>query len=68
MKIEHVNNSLKQNRTLNTRYIKDINMFMGFIYLACLKIGLQNLIFNFFKDWIENIIYLIIQNLILKMK
>jgi hypothetical protein len=50
MKVEHVNNSLKQNRTLNTRYIKDTNMFIGFIYLACLKIGLQNLIFNFFKD------------------
>lgn len=49
MKVEHVNNSLKQNRTLNTRYIKDINIFTGFIYLACLKIGLQNLIFNFFK-------------------
>lgn len=50
MKVEHVNNSLKQNRTLNTRYIKDVNNFTGFIYLACLKIGLQNLIFNFFKD------------------
>ena len=50
MKIEHINNSLKQNRTLNTRYIKDINVFTGFIYLGCLKIGLQNLIFNFFKD------------------
>jgi len=50
MKVEHINNSLKQNRTLNTRYIKDINVFTGFIYLGCLKIGLQNLIFNFFKD------------------
>ena len=49
MKIEHVNNRLKQNRSLNTRYIKDIRNFESFIYLGCLKIGYQVLIFNFFN-------------------
>jgi transposase len=50
MKIENFNNFLKQNRTINTRYIKDEYNFLGFIYLACLKIGLRNIFFNFFKD------------------
>ena len=49
MKIEHVNNRLKQNRSLNTRYIKDIKNFESLIYLGCLKIGYQVLIFNFFN-------------------
>lgn len=49
MKIEHVNNRLKQNRSINTRYIKDIKNFESLIYLGCLKIGLQTLIFDFFK-------------------
>lgn len=49
MKIEHVNNRLKQNRSLNTRYTKDIINFEGLIYLGCLKIGLQTLIFDFYN-------------------
>lgn len=49
MKIEHVNNRLKQNRSLNIRYTKDIKNFESLIYLGCLKIGLQTLIFNFYN-------------------
>jgi hypothetical protein len=49
MKIEHVNNRLKQNRSLNIRYTKDIKSFESLIYLGCLKIGLQTLIFDFYN-------------------
>jgi hypothetical protein len=49
MKIEHINNRLKQNRSLNTRYMKDIKNFESLIYLGCLKIGLQILIFDFYN-------------------
>ena len=47
-----LNNSLKQNRGLNTRYIKDLLNFESLIYLRCLKTGLQNIIyvsFNFYS-------------------
>lgn len=49
MRIEHINNKLKQNRSLNTRYIKDILLFEGLIYLGCLKIGLSVIINDFYK-------------------
>ena len=49
MKIEHLNNKIKQNKSLNTRYIKDLLYFKGLIYLACLKIGLQIIINDFYK-------------------
>ena len=49
MKIEHVNNRLKQNRSLNIRYTKDIKNFESLIYLGCLKIGLQTFIFDFYN-------------------
>ena len=49
MKIEHINNRLKQNRSLNTRYMKDIKNFESLIYLGCLKIDLQILIFDFYN-------------------
>ena len=49
MKIEHLNNKIKQNKSLNTRYIKDLLYFEGFIYLGCLKIGLQIIINDFYK-------------------
>jgi transposase len=48
MKIEHINNRLKQNKIINTRYIKDIENFKNFIYLGCLKIGLQIIINDFY--------------------
>ena len=49
MKIEHLNNKIKQNKSLNTRYIKDLLCFEGLIYLGCLKIGLQIIINDFYK-------------------
>ena len=49
MKIEHINNRLKQNRSLNTRYMKDIKNFESLIYIGCLKISLQILIFDFYN-------------------
>ena len=49
MKIEHVNNRLKQNRSLNIRYAKDIKNFESYIYLGCLKLGLQTLIYDFYN-------------------
>lgn len=49
MKIEHVNNRLKQNRSLNIRYTKEIKHFESLIYLGCLKLGLQTLIFDFYN-------------------
>ena len=49
MKIEHVNNRLKQNRSINTRYTKNIKNFESLIYLGCLKLGLQALIFDFYN-------------------
>jgi hypothetical protein len=49
MKIEHLNNKIKQNKCLNTRYIKDLLYFEGLIYLGCLKIGLQIIINDFYK-------------------
>ena len=49
MKVEHVNNFLKQNKALNTRYEKDITNFESLVYLGCLKLGLQIIIRNFYK-------------------
>lgn len=48
-KIEHVNNFIKQNRSLNYRYEKDILNFESLVYLGCLKLGLQIIINNFYK-------------------
>ena len=48
MRIEHINNKLKQNKSLNSRYIKDDLYFESLIYLGCLKIGLQVIINNFY--------------------
>ena len=44
MKIEHINNRLKQNKSINTRYTRDIKNFESLVYLGCLKLGLQILI------------------------
>ena len=49
MKVEHVNNFLKQNKALNTRYEKDITNFESLVYLGCLKLGLQIIIRDFYK-------------------
>lgn len=49
MRIEHVNNKLKQNKCINTRYIKDLIHFESFIYLGCLKLGLQVVINDFYN-------------------
>ena len=49
MRIEHINNKLKQNRSLHTRYTKDLLLFEGLIYLGCLKIGLSVIINDFYK-------------------
>ena len=49
MRIEHINNKLKQNRGLNTRYIKKLIHFESLIYLGCLKLGLQVVINNFYN-------------------
>ena len=48
MRIEHINNKIKQNKSLNTRYIKDLLHFESLIYIGCLKIGLQVIINNFY--------------------
>ena len=48
MRIEHINNKLKQNKSLNSRYIKDDLYFESLIYLGCLKIGLQVIINSFY--------------------
>ncbi len=48
MKIEHLNNKLKQNKSINTRYIKDLYYFESMMYLGCLKIGLQIVINEFY--------------------
>ena len=49
MLIDHVNNFLKQNKALNTRYEKDISNFESLVYLGCLKLGLQIIIREFYK-------------------
>lgn len=49
MRIEHINNKLKQNKGLNTRYVKDLLHFESLIYLGCIKIGLQVIIKNFYN-------------------
>ena len=49
MRVEHVNNFLKQNKAINNRYDKDISNFESLIYLGCLKLGLQIIIRNFYK-------------------
>ena len=48
MRIEHINNKLKQNKSLNTRYIKDLLHFESLMYIGCLKIGLQIIINDFY--------------------
>ena len=49
LRVEHVNNFLKQNKALNTRYEKDITNFESLVYLGCLKLGLQIIIREFYK-------------------
>lgn len=49
MRVEHVNNFLKQNKALNNRYDKDIYNFESLIYLGCLKLGLQIIIRDFYN-------------------
>lgn len=39
--IEHINNFIKQNKQIQTRYIKKNNMFLGYIYLAFIKRALE---------------------------
>jgi transposase len=51
MRIEHINNKLKQNKSLNTRYVKDILYFESLCYLGCLKIGLNVIINDFFNNF-----------------
>ena len=48
MRVEHVNNFLKQNKALNNRYDKDILNFESLVYLGCLKLGLQIIIRDFY--------------------
>ena len=59
MRVEHVNNFLKQNKALNNRYDKDFLNFESLIYLGCLKLGLQIIIRDFYKFYI---IILILNN------
>ena len=49
LRVEHVNNFLKQNKALNTRYEKGISNFESLVYLGCLKLGLQIIIREFYK-------------------
>ena len=49
MRIEHLNNKIKMNRSLNTRYTKELLNFESLIYLGCLKIGLNIVINDFYK-------------------
>jgi len=49
MRAEHVNNFLKQNKELNTRYEQHILNFESLVYLGCLKLGLQIIICEFYK-------------------
>jgi hypothetical protein len=49
MRIEHINNKIKMNRSLNTRYTKELLHFESLIYLGCLKIGLNIVINDFYK-------------------
>jgi hypothetical protein len=49
MRIEHINNKLKQNKSLNNRYIKDLLHFESLVYLGCLKIGLNVIINEFYN-------------------
>ena len=49
VRIEHVNNFIKQNKALNYRYEKDILNFESLVYLGCLKLGLQIIISDFYK-------------------
>lgn len=49
IKIEHVNNMIKQNKALNTRYVKNNIGFKALAYLGCLKVGLQIIINDFFN-------------------
>lgn len=49
MRIEHINNKLKQNKRLNNRYIKDLLHFESLIYIGCLKIGLSVIINDFYN-------------------
>ena len=39
--IEHINNFIKQNKQIQTRYIKKNDMFLGYIYLAFIKRALE---------------------------
>jgi len=49
MRVEHVNNFLKQNKALNTRYEKHILKFESLVYVGSLKLGLQLIIGEFYK-------------------
>ena len=49
MRIEHINNKIKMNRSLNSRCIKELLHFESLIYLGCLKIGLNIVINDFYK-------------------
>ena len=42
--IEHLNNFIKQNKQIQTRYIKRNDMFLGYIYCIFIKRALE--IFN----------------------
>lgn len=39
--IEHINNFIKQNKQIQTRYIKNNDMFISYIYLAFMKRALE---------------------------
>lgn len=49
MRIEHLNNKLKQNKSLNTRYMKELTNFKSLAYIGCLKIGFQVILKDFYN-------------------
>jgi len=51
MRVDHVNNFLKQNKALNTRYRYEKHMFNfeSLVYLGCLKLNLPISIPEFYK-------------------
>ena len=52
MRIEHLNNKIKQNKSINTRYVKNLLNFKSLLYIGCLKIGIQIIMNDFFNAFL----------------
>ncbi len=44
-----VNNILKQNKSIQTRYDKQLSTFVGFIYLVCLNLAISHHVENMIR-------------------